>query len=276
MSKYTYTETKYNSSSKEKLNYWECAIGLNKVDNLSPSKYLIQLANEHIKGNLTTEEVRQNLYKKYNEEDSDELEYECDMVSSRIVDLLDNENFSLSVPTLLGIHKYLFQDIYSFAGEIRDKNLTKNEEILNGETVKYSNYYDILSRLEYDISLQKTVKLSKLSEDELVKNIATFTSNIWQNHPFREGNTRATAMFIEQYLRSYGLPVKNDIFTEHSLYFRNCLVRSNYNNWELKVDSDSKYLENFFAYVIGVAELEISDLNIEKNIEKMREEEIEL
>lgn len=267
MNEYTYQEVNYHSSPKEKLAYWECAIGLNQVDHLTPSKYLLDLANAHIAGDITTEEIRTNLNNNYRSaKEINESEFECDIVSSRIVDLLEMSSFSLSVPTLLGIHKYLFQDIFSFAGEIRGMNITKDEDILDGATITYSNYYDILPRLEYDISTQKKVKFSKLTSDELVVNIAMFASNIWQNHPFREGNTRTTAIFMEQYLRSYGLPVNNDIFKEHSLYFRNCLVRANYNNWAKGIDAESKYLENFFSYVLGLSELKVENLNLSSRL----------
>ena len=157
-------------------------------------------------------------------------EKECDLVSLRIAQLLENKSFGFSPITVKNIHKYIFKDIYDFAGNYREYNITKEEDILNGNTVTYVDYKNIEEYLMYDFKEEKDFDYSKLNRDEIIKHIAKFTSSIWQVHPFGEGNTRTTAVFIEKYLNNMGFDVNNDMFKNYSLYFRNSLVRSNYGN----------------------------------------------
>lgn len=86
--------------------------------------------------------------------------------------------------------------------------------------------------------------------EEVVKHIALFTSRIWQIHPFCEGNTRSTAVFIIKYLKTFGFHISNDTFSNNSWYFRNALVRANYNNWENNIHETTKYLEYFFENLL--------------------------
>lgn len=102
---------------------WDMAIGLQKVDNLKPSKYLGKLLKENVIGEKTIYEVEQEIKKYYTlKEENNEVnqeEQECDLVSTRIVELLQEDNFELSIDYLKYIHKYLFQDIYDFAGKFK-------------------------------------------------------------------------------------------------------------------------------------------------------------
>ena len=220
--------------TKKKQEYWSTGIGLNKVDNLEPSKYLIDLSEKNINGELKYTEVEDLLktyYETQNQADINvQREKECDIVSLRIAQLLEDKSFGFSPITLKNIHKFLFKDIYDFAGNYRNYNITKKEEILNGDTVKYVNFQDIESYMEYDFKEEKEFDYSKLNSTELISHIVKFTSSIWQIHPFGEGNTRTTAVFIEKYLNSMGFNINNDMFKNNSLYFRNALVRSNYGN----------------------------------------------
>ena len=123
-------------------------------------------------------------------------EKECVLVSLRIANILEDKSFGFSPITLKNIHKYLFKDIYDFAGKYRNYNITKKEDILNGDTVKYVNYQEIESYYEYDFKEEKEFDYSKLkNNDELIEHIVKFTSSIWQVHAFGEGNTRTTAVF---------------------------------------------------------------------------------
>ena len=234
-------ETTDNNKKQE---YWNTGIGLNKVDNLEPSKYLIDLSQKNISGKLKYYEIENLLKKYYETQDSNNIsiqkEKECDLVSLRIAQLLEDKSFGFSPITLKNIHKFLFKDVYDFAGNYRNYNITKKEDILNGDTVKYVNYQDIENYFDY----------SKLNNDELIKHIAKFTSSIWQVHPFGEGNTRTTAVFIEKYLNSMGFNVNNDMFKDKSLYFRNALVRSNYGNIPKGIYPTFDYLVMFFENLL--------------------------
>ena len=233
---------------------WEMAIGLQEVDNLKPSKYLEKLLEENVSGNLTIKQVEEELREYYIEKDKkQELnhnELECDFVSTRIVELLQIDNFELSVDYLKYIHKYLFQDVYEFAGEFRNIDFSKHEKILNNDSVAYGDCKTLKESLEYDISLEKEKNYIDMSVVEVINNITKFSSSIWQVHPFREGNTRTTALFIEKYLISLGYEVDNTLFKDKSVYFRNALVRSNYFNNYLNIKEDSSYLVKFYENLL--------------------------
>ena len=233
---------------------WDMAIGLQEMDNLKPSKYLEQISEKNILGELTIEEVEQSLKAYYvakeQQNNINHNELECDFVSMRIVELLSIDNFELSVDYLKYIHKYLFQDVYEFAGEFRDINFSKHEIILNKDSVAYGDYKTLKESLEYDISLEKDKNYNDMSIVDVIKNITDFSSSIWQVHPFREGNTRTTALFIEKYLISLGYNVDNSLFKDKSVYFRNALVRSNYFNNDLNIKEDKSYLIKFYENLL--------------------------
>ena len=233
---------------------WDMAIGLQEVDNLKPSKYLEEISKKNILGELTIKEVEQSLREYYVEKGKQDSinhnELECDFVSMRIVELLDKNNFELSVDYLKYIHKYLFQDIYEFAGEFRKIDFSKHEKILNNDSVAYGDFKTLTESLEYDITLEKDKNYKNMSIVDVIKNITDFSSSIWQVHPFREGNTRTTAVFIEKYLINLGYNVDNSLFKDKSVYFRNALVRSNYFNNYLNIKEDKSYLIKFYENLL--------------------------
>ena len=233
---------------------WDMAIGLQEVDNLKPSKYLERLLQENVMGKKTIYEVEEELKKYYVEKDeSDEIardEFECDLVSTRIVELLEEDNFELSVNYLKYIHKYLFKDVYDFAGEFRKVDFSKHERILNNDSVAYGDCRFLEQSLEYDISLEKKKNYKDMNIVDVINNITSFSSNLWQAHPFREGNTRTTALFIEKYLISLGYTVDNTMFKDKSVYYRNALVRSNYFNNYLNIKQDNSFLIKFYENLL--------------------------
>lgn len=233
---------------------WDMAIGLQEVDNLKPSNYFEKLVNDNVNGSLTIEQVKKELQDYYIEKDKKQEvnhnELECDFVATRIVELLSVDNFELSVDYLKYVHKYLFQDVYEFAGEFRKIDFSKHEKILNNDSVAYGYSKTLKESLEYDISLEKNKNYKDMSIVEVINNITKFSSNIWQVHPFREGNTRTTALFIEKYLISLGYEVENTLFKDKSVYFRNALVRSNYFNNYLNIKEDSSYLVKFYENLL--------------------------
>lgn len=242
------------TNTTKKQEYWDTGIGLNKVDNLKPSEYLIDLSNKNINGELKynqIEDLLKTYYETKNLNDKNiQTEKECDLVSLRIAQLLEDTSFGFSPITLKNIHKYLFKDIYDFAGNYRSYNITKNEPILNGDTVNYVNFHDIESYLDYDFKEEKKFDYSKLNGTELIAHISNFTSSIWQIHPFGEGNTRTTAVFIKKYLNNMGFNVNNNMFKEYSVYFRNSLVRSNYGNIPKGIYPTFCYLVMFFENLL--------------------------
>lgn len=233
---------------------WDMAIGLQEVDNLKPSKYLEKLLQENIAGEKTIYEVEKVLKDYYVEKeknnDINHNELECDLVSTRIVELLQEDNFELSVNYLKYVHKYLFQDVYEFAGEFRKVDFSKHERILNNDSVAYGDHKLLEQSLDYDITLEKNKNYKEMNIVDVINNITDFSSRIWQIHPFREGNTRTTALFIEKYLVSLGYDVDNTMFKDKSVYFRNALVRSNYFNNYLNIKEDNSFLIKFYENLL--------------------------
>ena len=233
---------------------WDMAIGLQEVDNLKPSKYLEKLLRENVIGEKTIYEVEHELKQYYIEKDKTDKtiqdEFECDLVSTRIVQLLEEDNFELSVDYIKNIHKYLFKDVYEFAGEFRKVDFSKHERILNNDSVAYGDYKLLEQSLDYDITLEKNKNYNEMNIVDVINNITDFSSRIWQIHPFREGNTRTTALFIEKYLVSLGYDVDNTMFKEKSVYYRNALVRSNYFNNYLNIKQDNSFLIKFYENLL--------------------------
>lgn len=239
----------------EKAAAWQTAIGLQDVDGLKPSKYLIETAKKHIEGDITIDDVKDLIdeyykSKKARTEADNERTEEADKVSARIEELLTEKSFSFTPEYLARIHRHLFHGVFSHAGEFRDYDITKREWVLGGDTVLYASAPMISETLKYDFSEEKKVNYASMSTDDAIRRIAAFISGIWQIHPFGEGNTRTTAVFTMKYLQSFGFGVKNDMFKEHSWYFRNALVRANYNNYPKAISANGIYLELFFRNLL--------------------------
>jgi fido (protein-threonine AMPylation protein) len=175
----------------------------------------------------------------------------------------------LSPVEITAIHKRLFEGIYDFAGKIRDYNISKSEWVLDGATVYYASAYNIRETLDYDFSQEKAFSYSGLDARETIEHIIKFISGLWQVHAFGEGNTRTIAVFTIKYLRVFGYDVTNDTFEKHSRYFRNALVRANYNNAKQGVTASAEYLSRFFGnLVFGESnELNNRELHINDNAE---------
>ena len=159
---------------------------------------------------------------------------------------MNERSFAFTVAGLTAIHRRIFDGVFKFAGQIRDYNITKKEWVLRGDTVFYVSAPDIRRAIEYDLEQEKAFDYTGLDINQIVSHITQFVSGLWQIHPFGEGYTRTTAVFIIQYLRSMGFYVENDLFANHSWYFRNALVRANYQNIQKGIKRDSVYLERFF------------------------------
>ena len=149
--------------------------------------------------------------------------------------------------------------MFSHAGQIRQYNITKKEWVLNGGTVIYADWNSIKDTLDYDFATEKQFSYEGLSVDAAVKHLAKFTSDIWQIHPFGEGNTRATAVFMIKYMKTFGFRVNNDAFEKNSWYFRNALVRANYTNLQKGVHATTKFLEMFFSNLLLGTDYELKN-----------------
>ena len=234
----------------EKSEAWKTAIGLQAVDGLNTSAYLLDTAKEHIEGKITIDVAQKRIYSYYeqrtNRTEIENETKEADIVSARITKLLGEKAFQFSPAEWLTIHRRLFEGVFSHAGQVRQYNITKKEWVLNGDTVIYADWNSIKDTLDYDFATEKQFSYEGLSIDGAVKHLAKFASDIWQIHPFGEGNTRATAVFMIKHMKTFGFRVNNDAFEKNSWYFRNALVRANYNNIQKGIHSTTKFLEMFF------------------------------
>lgn len=240
-------------NKREKGYAWQTAIGLQAVDGLKTSKYLIDTAIRNIEGDISIDEVNSLLNSYYEENpkpDTGDRTEEADKVSVRIVKVLSETGFSFTPNEYISIHKKLFTGIYRHAGKIRDYNITKKEWVLDGETVLYGNASELRDTLEYDFSEERKFSYKGLSISEIIHHLAVFVSRLWQIHIFEEGNTRTTAVFFIKYLRTLGFDATNDIFAENAWYFRNALVRANYNNFKIGVHETTEYLELFLRNLL--------------------------
>jgi fido (protein-threonine AMPylation protein)/DNA-binding CsgD family transcriptional regulator len=235
----------------EKADVWRAAIGLQRTDGLDPSPYLIETAKQNIEGLVTFDEVKERLDNYYRSKpvatDAGDRTEEADKVSARIAEILSERTFTFSMTGYTLIHKRLFAGIYSFAGNVRDYDMTKSEWVLNGATVHHAGAGDIRTLLWQEFEQEKEFTYKGLTKKQIAEHIATFISAIWKIHAFGEGNTRTTAVFAIKYLRDLGYEVTNDMFAEYSWYFRNALVRANYNNLSKGIHSTNEYLNRFFG-----------------------------
>lgn len=232
---------------------WHTAIGLQAVDGLKPSKYLIDTAIKNIEGEISLDEAQELLNTYYEENPNVEIgdrTEEADKVAIRIAKILSEKAFSFTPNEYISIHKKLFTGIYDHAGKLRDYNITKKEWVLDGATVLYGSASELLATLEYDFAEEKKFSYKNMTIEEIIQHLAVFVSRLWQIHVFGEGNTRTTAVFFIKYLRTLGFDATNDIFAENAWYFRNALVRANYNNLKNGVHETTEYLELFLRNLL--------------------------
>ena len=241
-------------AQREKAGYWQAAIGLQAVDGLKVSGYLQETARRNIEGEITIDEARE-LVKQYyvtktSHDANDEDKEEADRVSSNIVKVLSSPTFDFTTGGYQSVHRRVFEGVMKHAGELRKYDITKKEWVLEGDTVLYLNWEDLRRAIDYDLEQERAYSYKGKSQDEMIGHLTRFVSGLWQIHAFGEGNTRTTAVFTIQYLRSLGFDVNNDPFARHSWYFRNALVRANYRNVAKGIERSPIYLERFFRNLL--------------------------
>ena len=271
-----------DAEKKEKSYAWQTAIGLQDVDGLKPSHYLINTAIKNIEGEITIETAENWVSQYYQQnpisDDKDRTE-EADKVAVRIARLLSEPAFSFNAQQYLSIHKYLFNDIFPHAGKIRTFNITKKVWVINGDTISYGSALELKETLEYDLAQERKFSYKGISIDEAIDHLAFFIARLWQIHVFEEGNTRTTAVFFIKYLKTLGFQVSNDNFAENSWYFRNALVRANYNNITEGIYETAKYLVLFIRnlllnenHVLSNRQLHIHYANHLQNLKKQKQD----
>jgi len=240
---------------RERSEAWKVAIGLQQVDRLQTSEYLLDTAKQHIEGNISIAEAKQLIDTYYKSASGRSLSEnnrteEADKVAARITEIIEEKSFSFTPAQLIAIHRRLFDGIYKLAGRIRDYNITKNEWVLGGKTVFYASADTISDTLDYDMGQERAFNYANMNVDDAICHLTRFCANLWQVHAFCEGNTRTTAVFMIKYLRVLGFNVINDVFADNSWYFRNALVRANYSDLTSGITETTEYLERFFRSML--------------------------
>lgn len=265
------------ASQQEKSYAWRTAIGLQDVDGLKPSDYLIDAAKRNIEGDITLQQVKELIDQYYQSKSirnkQDEETEEADKVSARIAEILTEPTFNFSPDYFIQIHKRLFSGVFKHAGELRTYDITKKEWVLDGDTVLYSSHEMLYQTLEYDFREERQMDYTTLDAEPAVKHICRFVSGIWQIHPFCEGNTRTTSVFAIKYLKNFGFNINNDVFAQNAWYLRNALVRANYVNYAHGIAATTVFLERFFENLLFGAnhELRNRDMHVE-NIQSAKNE----
>ena len=247
----------------------ETGIGLQDVDNLKPSNYFLNESEKYIRGEISLDELEKIITSYYkNKPTEEERSEEADLISIRIAKIISDDSFTFTVGQLISIHKQLFDGLFSHAGKLRTYNFIKKEWVLDGASVWYGDYRELETALQYDFNIERRFTYSGLSMDDIIDHLSIFISNLWQIHPFEEGNTRTTAVFVIKYLRSLGFDVTNDAFGKNAWYFRNALVRANYKHLRKEVYADRSYLIKFLRNLLlnennplNNKELHISTIN---------------
>ena len=214
------------------------------------SSYLLDTARQHIEGDISIDEVQKRI-KAYYETKSghDAVDEEGDKASVNIAKILNEPSFAFSLVGLTSIHRRIFDGVFKFAGQLRQVELSKKEWVLGGNaSVSYQPAIDLREAIEYDLSREKEFDYSNRPMAEIIRHLSQFIADLWQIHPFWEGNTRTTAVFLIKYLRSMGIQATNDMFKEHSWYFRNALVRASYKG--LNITPTTEFVERFLRNVI--------------------------
>ena len=258
---------------------WDMAEGLQAVDGVRVSAYAREEAARYIRGEISARELRDEVERYYEAGEPvassaasgrADAQREADTVAVRINELLADSNktsFKLFPGVLKAIHGVLFAGILGdrrYEGEYRDFNLEKDEPVLGGRSVEYAPAHLIGATLDYDFAQEKEYSYSRpLSQVDLT-HFVSFIADVWQCHPFAEGNTRTCAVFSQLYLRSLGVDVDNGYFKEWSAWYRDALVRANYASIELGIEPDSSFLMAFYDNVVfgKKNDLGAADLNI--------------
>ncbi len=257
-------------SKRDRAYAWMTAIGLQKVDGLQVSDYLLETARRNIEGEISQDEVVRIIDRYYETREGQaepQEREEADKVSARINRVVNLPGFNLSPVYYLGLHRLIFEGVFAHAGKIRDVELSKKEWVLNEDSVSYTPSALITDTLEYEFERERRFNFAGLSELSFTTHISEFISSIWQIHPFREGNTRTAAVFVIKYLQEKGYKVTNALFEKNSWYFRNALVRANYQNQKLNIQRTLVPLEEFFRVLLFDEHIDLKNRYLHVDVE---------
>lgn len=205
------------------------------------------------------------LINKFNIKDSKKLDkVEYTYVSLNITYIIDNPIKINSVFDICIIHKILFKDIYEWAGTFRNLNIYKEEPILTGLSVKYSEYKNINRDLNSLDKRFKSTKWNELSHEDTIDEVILIISKLWKTHCFREGNTRAVTTFLYLLMKQINLKVNVLFISNHAKFLKNALVMASIDEY-----SEFEHLKNILLDSVSMKETN------ENKYKTIREYEVE-
>lgn len=153
---------------------------------------------------------------------------EADYVVYRLKELAYNPLLgNYDVEHLMDMHRYTFQDIFEWAGEPRTISIYKEEDVLGGQSIEYSEPFDIVEDIRHVLADMNTKPWSKMSLEEAAEEFCDSLAGLWKIHPFREGNTRTTVTFMCQFAEEMNFKINRKLFEDNSIYMRTALVAYN-------------------------------------------------
>lgn len=173
-------------------------------------------------------------------------EYETTMVQLAFINLMKTDFVINTVFDIYTIHKLLFQEVYEWAGKKRTINIYKNEPVLDGLSVSYTDHDYINEDLKRVDKELLSIKWESLNSEEKIKNIVRITADIWRAHAFREGNTRTVSVFLYYLTKKIGMKLNTSFIEHNAKFFRNALVMASIDEY-----SEYQYLEGFLVDAIA-------------------------
>lgn len=170
---------------------------------------------------------------------------EADITNLSMLAIYNRKYDKFDTKTLQDIHQTIFGQIYDWAGEFRTIQIAKYEDVLGGDTVRYTFPKNIKKELDAVMKEIKKLKITENNHGDIVFRLERIIATIWQIHPFREGNTRTCIIFVVLLAKYLGFDVHHELFKTHSAYVRNALVWASQGMY-----SKHEYLERIFADAI--------------------------
>ena len=221
------------TTAEERQQAWDIGAGLQAVDGLAPSVEAYAVVDGYVNGHVSYNQVEKELCARYDCSraltDAERAQREADVSAARIMQYVNHEDFVFSPGGLLSAHGHFFAGLLPdrrWVGRWRTQSISKPEPVLGGRSVQYAAAAEIASILDYDFA-QERARTVPDDDSRVIGQVLRFASAVWQVHPFREGNTRATAAYVIAYMRSLGVNLTNEPFMQHSRFFRDALVLDN-------------------------------------------------
>lgn len=252
------------SNFNTKKTYLNTANFLTFSNHVKHSDLYNQLSDKYIKNEIEFSEIEytiKNYYHSLHDFNSDiKKQREYDLICFRIAYLLENKSFVLNPIVFKNIHKFIYRDIFEFCGNFREYNINQKESLSNHYPINFIDSKDISKSLIYIFDKELSYDYSYSNQDDMIKNFAQFFSDLWEIHPFLEGNTCSITVFMIKYLTYLGFNLNFSVFEDNGALCKNGLIKSIYNNFPMDIYANFDLLISFFNILLN-----FSTLNPSKN-----------